>query len=317
AIGPILALHHAEVRVGTCSWTDRTLVRETDWYPRRSMSAAERLAYYASQFPVAEADGTYYAPPSPELARQWVERTPPGFRMNVKAYSLLTGHPTRPASLWPDLRETLSEEDAAKTNVYAHHLTGEAVREAWDRFVGALRPLARAGKLGGVLLQYPRWFTPKRANRDGLRQARERLGELEAYVEFRSPRWLAEPEDRDRTLGLLSELGFAHVVVDAPAASGLAAVVAVTTPDLAVLRLHGRDDEAWSRPGATAAERFRYRYRDTELAELVPAVSTLAEQAREVHVLANNCYRDDGVRAAGDLVRLLAPSDGGEVADDR
>ena len=32
------------ILVGTCSWTDSTLVKETDWYPKKSMSAAERLA---------------------------------------------------------------------------------------------------------------------------------------------------------------------------------------------------------------------------------------------------------------------------------
>ena len=37
----------------------------------------------------------------------WAERVPSGFRFDVKAYSLLTGHPTRPRSLWRDLRVML------------------------------------------------------------------------------------------------------------------------------------------------------------------------------------------------------------------
>src|SRR5262249_15370113 len=82
-------------RVGTCSWTDKTLVNEATWYPKKSMSAAERLAYYAARFPAVEADSTYYRPPSEQLTSGWAERTPPGFRMNVKAYSLMTGHPPK------------------------------------------------------------------------------------------------------------------------------------------------------------------------------------------------------------------------------
>src|SRR4051812_11763064 len=101
-LAPAIELEGSPVRVGTCSWTDRTLVNESDWYPRRSMTAAERLAFYASRFPLVEVDSTYYFPPGPELSEQWVERTPDGFTMNVKAYSLLTGHPTLPNSLWPD-----------------------------------------------------------------------------------------------------------------------------------------------------------------------------------------------------------------------
>jgi len=60
---------NSTILVGTCSWTDRTLTHDTDWYPRRSMSAADRLRFYSSHFPIAEADSTYYFPPTPELTR--------------------------------------------------------------------------------------------------------------------------------------------------------------------------------------------------------------------------------------------------------
>ena len=144
---------------GTCSWTDKTLLQEADWYPRRTMTAEERLRYYAAQFPIAEVDATYYAPPSEQQARLWAQRTPDGFRFDVKAYSLLTGHPTRPGSLWKDLREQLPEELAAKRNLYAHHLEPELLDEAWRRFASALEPLRAAGRLGAILFQYPPWFT--------------------------------------------------------------------------------------------------------------------------------------------------------------
>src|SRR5262249_16428997 len=76
-LGPVLRVGKAEVRVGTCSWTDKTLVNDTKWYPKKTMSAAERLAFYAARFPVVEADSTYYRPPSEQLATGWAERTPP------------------------------------------------------------------------------------------------------------------------------------------------------------------------------------------------------------------------------------------------
>ena len=65
----------------------------------------------------------------------------PGFVINVKAYSLLTGHPTRPDSLWPDLRDEIAAEFVGKKNVYPTHLPDDAVDEAWHRFTTALRPL--------------------------------------------------------------------------------------------------------------------------------------------------------------------------------
>ncbi len=294
-----------EILVGTCSWTDQTLVKDTDWYPKRSMSAAERLAFYAEHFTLAEADSTYYFPPTPQLTEAWAERTTPGFTMNVKAYSLLTGHPARPNSLWPDIRDAIKPEFAGKANVYLSHLPPDAVDEVWARFLHALRPLADAGKLGAVLVQYPQWFTAKKDNRDEVAAIRERWEDAPVCVEFRSPTWLADDRDRDRTLGLLKDAGLALVVVDAPAASGLPPVAEVTTPDLAVVRFHGRNDDTWSGRTGSAAERFRYLYTEAELQEWAPRLRDLADRAGRVHALMNNCYQDYGVRNAADLAAIL------------
>jgi uncharacterized protein YecE (DUF72 family) len=294
----------ARVLTGTCSWTDPTLVRETDWYPKRTMKPAERLAFYASRFPLVEADSTYYRPPEQELTQGWVERTPPGFRMDVKAWSLLTHHPTKPETVWEDLREGILPEHRGKKNVYAEHLEPDALDEAWARVAAGLRPLASAGKLGAVLLQFPTWFTPKRANRDELAAVRDRLGDLPVSVELRSPRWFAADEV-DRTMGVLSDAGLTYVVVDAPKASKLPTVLAVTTPSLAIVRFHGRNDDTWDARGISAAERFRYLYSRRQLAAWKPKVAELASHAEEVHLLMNNCYQDYGVRNAADLADLL------------
>jgi uncharacterized protein YecE (DUF72 family) len=292
------------IRAGTCSWTDKTLVEDTDWYPKRSMTAEERLRYYASQFSIAEADGTYYYPPTRDMTRAWTQRTPDDFVMNVKAYSLLTGHPTKPASLWADVRASLAPETAEKRNVYPHHLDDDALDEVWARFVDALQPLDRAGKLGAVLFQYPPWFTPKRANREELERVRARLGDLPACVEFRAPAWLAA-DDVERTLDLLRGLELSLVVVDAPKASKLRTVVATTTDDLAVVRFHGRADDTWSARTSTAAERFRYEYSTRQLRAWVPKLKRLAAEAKSVHALMNNCYRDYGVHNAAQLRDML------------
>ena len=282
------------------------MVKETDWYPKKSMPAADRLAFYAARYPIAEADSTYYFPPGPELAKSWVERTPDGFTMNVKAYSLLTGHPTRPESLWEDLRAEVKPEFEGKKNVYPDHLPDEVLDEAWQRFEHALRPLHDAGKLGAVLFQYPQWFTPKRDNRTELARLRERLPDYRVCVEFRSPRWLHEGDDRARTIEVLAEHNLTLVVLDAPQVSGLETVVAVTTPELAVVRFHGRANDTWKKRVWSAAERFKYLYDGRELQEWAPRIEQLAGEANEVHALMNNCYRDYGVKNAADLQAVLA-----------
>jgi len=306
ALGPLVRFDGHAVLTGSCSWTDRTLVAESDWYPRRTMSAEQRLRFYAEQFPLTEIDSTYYAPPAEQQARLWAERTPEGFRFDVKAYSLFTGHPTRPRSLWKDLREALPPEVAEKRNIYPKHLGTEALDEAWTRFESALRPLHDAGKLGAILFQYPPWFVPRRDNRTELESLRERLPDYRIAVEFRSPMWMAEDRDRERTLAVLEERGIVFVCVDAPEVSGLPRLLAVTNPELFMVRFHGRSDSTWSDTSRSAAERFRYLYSGEELEELTTPVAEHVSEARETHLLMNNCYRDYAVQNAAELRELLA-----------
>jgi uncharacterized protein YecE (DUF72 family) len=294
------------VLTGSCSWTDKTLVEDAEWYPRKSMSAEERLRYYAAQFPLTEIDSTYYAPPAERQVALWAERVPSGFRFDVKAYSLLTGHPTRPQSLWRDMREALPPDVVEKRNIYPKHLGAEAMDEAWRRFEAALRPLHDAGRLGAVLFQYPPWFGPRRDNREEIEALRERLPDYRISVEFRSPRWLESDRDRERTLAMLEELGLVFVSVDAPAVSELPRVMAVTNSDLFMVRFHGRSDSTWKGNARTAAERFRYLYSEDELSEFIAPIAEHAAEARETHLLMNNCYRDYSVRNASQLRDLLA-----------
>ncbi len=203
------------IYVGTSSWTDPTLVRDTDFYPPGADSAEERLRYYASIFPVVEVDSTFYAPPSPDVVRLWVERTPSAFRMEIKSYGLFTGHPVRPVTIWKDLRSDIPVEHRDKKNIYVGHLPHGLVDEAWARFDHALRPLHDAGKLGAVVFQWPPWFTAKRANRERLEGLRCRLPDYRIAVEFRHGSWLSEA-DRDGTLALLEEHRLTYVCVDEP-----------------------------------------------------------------------------------------------------
>jgi uncharacterized protein YecE (DUF72 family) len=297
------------VRVGTASWTDPTLIK-SGWYPKGVASSAEaRLRFYATQFPIVEVDASYYYLPREDQAGLWVDRTPPDFVFNIKAFSLLTGHPTRRKALPEDLLGEVAPEHRDKPRLYASHLSADGLAEVWRRFQEALLPLDSAGKLGSVLLQYPEWYTPRRSNREELRAVRDRLPGYQVCIEFRNGTWLAEGRDRERTLELLSELRLPLVCVDMPQGfrSSLPPVAEVTSPDLAVVRFHGRDPKAWKKQ--TVSERFRYRYDEAELREWVPKVEHLADGAREVHALMNNCYSDYATTNAQQLMDLLNSAD--------
>ncbi len=306
-LGPIVRIGTTDVRIGTCSWADASLTKDASWYPRKSMTAAERLAYYAARFPVVEVDSTYYFPPTPELAVSWVERTPEHFVMDVKAWSLLTGHPTFAHSLWEDLHDEVKPEFRDKRNLYAKHLSPDAVDECWNRFRHALAPLHEADKLGAVLLQYPEWFGPKPAHRDMILDAVEMLVPYPCLIEFRNAKWLTGHEC-DSTLSFLEENRLTFVCVDEPQgfASSMPPVLAATN-GLGVIRFHGHNDENWNRRGITAAERFMYRYDDSELQHWSKRLREFAPSVDTLHILFNNCWQDYGVTNAATMIDLLGP----------
>ncbi len=295
----------ARTLVGTCSWTDKTLLDSGAFYPPGTGTAEERLRYYADQFPIVEVDSTYYGPPSERTAGLWVQRTPPKFAFDIKAFRLLTQHPTPPRTLWKDLREELPAELAEKRNVYARDLPREFVAEAFHRFAEALMPLHSAGKLGTILLQFPPYVGPSRGSFGYLAWAADQLSEFDVAVEFRQGTWM-DDEHIDSTLGLLSDHRLSYVCVDEPQGfrSSVPPVTAVTAP-IAHVRFHGRNSENWERRGIGAAERFRYDYRQEELQDWLPRIERLRREADEVHLLMNNCYADYGIRSARMLAGLL------------
>ncbi len=295
----------AQIKIGTCSWTDPTLTDNTSFYPDTDMTAEERLVFYAEHFPIVEVDSTYYAPPSERVAGLWVERTPPEFTFDIKAFRLLTQHPTPPKSLWKDFREKLPPEAKDKRNVYMRDLSRNLQAEATQAFRTALMPLHSAGKLGVVLFQFPPYVYPTRGSFGYLKWVAAQLEDFQLAVEFRNGRWLDE-ENMTDTLDFLERHSLAYVCVDEPQgfASSVPPVVAVTAP-VAEVRFHGRNVENWEKKGITAAERFKYDYSTEELAEWVPRIETMAESADTVHALMNNCYSDYGIRSARGLGELL------------
>src|SRR5437016_833615 len=295
-----------KVVIGISSWTEPTLVKEGNFYPKGASSAEDRLRFYADQFPIVEVDSTYYFPPSERNSELWIERTPKDFTFNIKAYSLLTNHPTKPDSLYKDIQEMVPEELREKKNLYRENLSNEAVEEVWQRFHDALMPLHSSGKLGAVLFQFPQWFVISRKSKAYVEEAAERLKDFRIAVEFRHKSWM-EDRNVEETLSFLEEHDLPLVCVDMPQGfdSSLPPIAAVTAKDIAMVRFHGRDPEAWKRKSGGAAERFRYDYSDKELEEWVPRINELQENARETHVLMNNCYRDFAVNNARQLSTLL------------
>jgi uncharacterized protein YecE (DUF72 family) len=272
-----------EIRVGTAGWTDKTLL-DSGWYPPEADSPEKRLRYYARQFRLVEVDSTYYALPAETTAATWRDRTPAGFTFNIKAFSLFTQHPTPVKAMPADLREAAGK--SGKDRVYLKDMDPAVADQAWDRFFAALSPLAEAGKLGAILLQFPPWFPISRANKQYIVACAERAAPRRVCVEFRNRTWMT-PGNQKETLEFLSSHQLPYVCVDEPQgySSSIPPVLAATS-DLAVVRMHGHSDKWESK---SIQEKFGYRYSEKEMAEWAGNVQRLAEDAAETHVVFNNC----------------------------
>jgi uncharacterized protein YecE (DUF72 family) len=297
------------ILVGTSSWTDKTLIESGKFYPRTATTPEDRLRFYATQFPLVEIDSSYYGIPTVDNARRWVERTPPGFVFNIKAYRLFTRHQTPLVSLAKDIRAALGAD--AKKNVYDKDLPPEITKELWRQFRDVLDVLRDGGKLGAVHMQFAPWVAFHPETFDYLIHCRAMLAGFTVAVEFRNATWFNSERHVARTLAFERENGLVNVVVDEPqgVANTIPSVWEVTNSELAVVRLHGRNHGTWNRKGLKASsQRFDYDYADDELRTLAHDISGLAPKARTVHVLFNNNYQDQGQRGARTLTSMLPPN---------
>jgi uncharacterized protein YecE (DUF72 family) len=126
-------------------------------------------------------------------------------------------------------------------------------------------------------------------------------------VEFRNQSWLDE-NHAPNTLAFLRERALVHVIVDAPpdVKKRVHTVWDVTNPQLAMVRMHGRNTESWSPgAGASASDRFNYDYNDAELGELAASIRAISTRAAKTHVIFNNCFEDQGQRNALTMTAIL------------
>jgi uncharacterized protein YecE (DUF72 family) len=294
------------VRFGTASWTDPTMTVPGVFYPKGLSTAEERLRYYASQFPMVEVDATYYALPNKRTSESWVERTPADFVFDIKAHALMTGQPTEVARLPKTIKEELPSELTEKKRIYRKDMPGQLLDAVYAQFREALEPLIEAEKLGAIFVQFPKWVFPSNEARELILETRQRL-ELPIAVEFRHGSWFNE-KNAERTIRFLQDNKIPYVAVDEPQGfkSSVPPVIFPTNEELAVLRFHGRNKDNWEKKDIPPSERFRYLYDEDELADWTPKIAAIAKQAKQTHVVYNNCYSNYGTTNAREAARLLA-----------
>jgi len=282
----------SRILVGTASWSDPGFVEH--WYPEK-MPAGERLAWYAQHFEMVEVNSSFYSVPDPRLVERWIRSTPDDFIFDVKLHQLLSRHSTSLKLLPPPLQKAAESDAKGKVK-----LTPKIERAMIDEFRRPIEILRAHDKLGALLLQLSPGFSPRKHQLDELDDLLGALADYRIAIELRNRNWV-EGENLEATLDFFRKHSATLVSVDAPTEKHFTIMPpelnAVTNPNLAYLRLHGRDAHAYT-TGKTVAARFNYDYSDKEIDEVAARARHLAKEANEVHAVFNNNALDYAPHAA-------------------
>jgi uncharacterized protein YecE (DUF72 family) len=287
------------ILIGTASWSDPGFVER--WYPKK-LPPGERLPWYAQHFDLVEVNSTFYSVPEPRMVERWCAVTPAGFMFDVKLHQLFSFHSTPAKLLPPDLQRRVKTD--AKGHVKPTPDMQEALLKSFLRGTAILRA---ARKLGVLLLQLSPAFSPRKHRLSELQPLIGMLGGYELAIEFRNRNWVIG-DQLASTIYFVRRHGAIFVNVDTPASDHFTVMPSdldeVTNPNIAYLRLHGRNAKAYI-TGKTVAARFDYDYNEEEIAEVAERSRKLARQAREVHAIFNNNNLDYAPRAALRLRKAL------------
>lgn len=257
----------ATVRCGPAGWS------YPHWngivYPRPRPKSFHPLEYLAEYFDAVEINTCFYQHLRPEICRLWMNRVAgnPRFLFTAKLHRRFTHE----RSLDP----------------------GEVAA-----FTRGVAPLAEAGKLGCVLMQFPWSFRFTEENRDFLIRLRRAFSRFPLAAEMRHSSWMHE-----EALGLLIDYHIGFCNIDQPPRSSAMPATALLTSGIGYVRLHGRGGGDWFQQFETPrlVARRDYLYSAGELAEWKERVEHLRRFADSVYVVTTN---DAGGRAVVNALQL-------------
>lgn len=260
-----------KIRIGPAGWSYK------DWegvvYPDKPGAKFDPLSYLAKFFDTIEINSSFYRPPAASSAKAWAKRVVenPEFRFTAKLHRVFT------------------------------HDRGKATADDEKVFREGIDPLAEAGKLGALLLQFPWSFKNTDEERVYLTQLVDRFKDYPLIIEVRHASW--------NTPGIYEalekrEVGICNI--DQPIFKKSIRPSALTTSSLGYVRLHGRNYQNWFRDKAVRDERYDYLYSLDELEPWIARIKEVSKQSKETYVITNNHFLGKAVVNALEIKSTLA-----------
>ena len=258
------------IRIGPAGWSYK------DWeglvYPQKPGKAFDPLEYLARFFDTIEINSSFYRPPVPTTTKSWATRVAGNkkFVFTAKLHRLFT------------------------------HERGKATKKDEKEYRQGMDVLAKAGKLGAVLLQFPWSFKNTQEDRIYLGKLLDKFSDYPLVLEVRHSSW-----NVSEVYEWLEERGVGICNIDQPVFKKSIRPQALTTSPVGYVRLHGRNYKDWFREKAQPHERYDYLYSIDELDPWLVRIKEVAKQTRETYVVTNNHFRGQGVVNAIEIKAAL------------
>jgi uncharacterized protein YecE (DUF72 family) len=258
------------IRIGPAGWSYK------DWegvvYPQKPGKSFDPLEYLARFFNTIEINSSFYRPPAPTTTKSWAKR----------------------------VAENKNFVFTAKLHRVFTHERGKATKKDEKEYRQGMDVLAKAGKLGSVLLQFPWSFKNTPDDRVYLGKLLEKFSDYPLVLEVRHTSW-----NTPDVYEWLEERGVGICNIDQPVFKKSIRPQALTTSPVGYVRLHGRNYKDWFREKALPHERYDYLYSVDELDPWLVRIKEVAKHSRETYVITNNHFRGKGVVNATEIKAAL------------
>jgi len=237
------------------------------FYPEKKTKSFDELKFYSQVFNTCEINNTFYRPPSPTVAQGWAKKTPDDFTFVIKLWQKFT-HPIKISRKKSDEGwEPPSQKD-------------------FDEFRKGILPLAEAGKLGALLLQYPAGFHYSPQNLEKVQETLRRFYDYSKVVELRHKSW---SENDEQLKALLAENRASDVLIDEPK---FATSIRQNWPpagEIFYFRAHGRNAKAWWNP-KESWQRYDYFYSRDQVKKMAAQIKTATAEpgVKKAYAFFNN-----------------------------
>jgi len=250
---------------------------------RAGTAGFDELRFYAEHFDTVEVNTTFYGQPRADVARTWVERTPPGFEFSLKLYQKFTH---------PNMFKQAALTRAPGSEGPLLDLLAQVTQSDIDEFRGGIEPLASSGRLGALLAQFPASFKDSSESRDYLGQLLRAFEDYPIAVELRHKSWSDAIGD---TLAMLNAFNAAWVQIDEPKFRfSIRQNYLPNVSSFYYMRLHGRNAQAWWRH-EKAEDRYNYLYSLDELRDFSDIAGAAQALVKKSYLYANNHFASKSV----------------------